>query len=149
MEQVNNNLQDTIDNEVYHTPNGIIRKLNTFKGKKVLIGDYSNASFYNTNIVLESLGLKIVREETIQGIYNRVYNNENYDAIITNNVYQNGHTGLELLEKLKELENFSIPVIIHTISNEPKEKFLSLGFDGHLQKPIKQEEVIDLLNKLL
>ena len=137
-----------VDEKTYHTPNGIIKKLDTFKGKRILVGDYSHASFFNTEMILDSLGFEIVNAKSSNEVYVRIKNGEQYDVIFTNNIYNDG-TGPQLLNKLKELENFNIPVIIHTISNEPKEKFLSLGFDGHLQKPIKQEEVIDLLNKLL
>ena len=48
----------------YHTPNGIIKKLDTFKGKKVLVGDYFAPSYYNTKMVLDSLGFDITIVET-------------------------------------------------------------------------------------
>ena len=46
----------------YNTPNGIIKKIDIFKGKRVLVGDYLNCSFMNTEMVLDSLGFEIVRE---------------------------------------------------------------------------------------
>ena len=46
----------------YNTPNGIIKKIDIFKGKRVLVGDYLNCSFVNTEMVLDSLGFEIVRE---------------------------------------------------------------------------------------
>ena len=46
----------------YHTPNGIIEKIDTFKGKKALVEDYLDCSFMNTEMVLDSLGFEIVRE---------------------------------------------------------------------------------------
>ena len=135
-----------VDEKTYHTPNGIIKKLDTFKGKRILVGDYSHASFFNTEMVLDSLGIEIVNAKSSNEVYERIKNSEQYDVIFTNNIYNDG-TGPELLKKLKQIDSFNIPVIIHSI--DPKEKILTMGFDGHLQKPIKQEEVIDLLNKLL
>lgn len=137
-----------INETTYRTPNGMIKKLNTFKGKKTLIGDYSYASFFNTKMVLDSLGFEIVNEKSCNNIYNRLKNGEKFDVIFTNNVYNDG-TGPELVKKLKQLDGFNTPVIIHTISDEPVEKFLKLGFDWCLKKPIKQAETIDILNKLL
>ena len=134
------------DETTYSTPNGKIKKLDTFKGKKALVGDYSHASFFNTEMVLDSLGIEIVNAKSSNEVYERIKNSEQYDVIFTNNIYNDG-TGPELLKKLKQIDSFNIPVIIHSI--DPKEKILTMGFDGHLQKPIKQEEVIDLLNKLL
>lgn len=138
-----------VDDETYHTPNGIIKKLDTFKGKKALVGDYSNASFYNTKMVLDSLGIEIVNVKEEPEVYNRISSGEKFDVIFTNNIYQVGDTGPQLLEKLKKINGFDTPIIIHTISNEPKERFLEMGFDGCLKKPIKQNETIELLNKLL
>ena len=42
------------DIKSYSTPNGTIFKLDIFKGKRVLIGDYSSCSYYNTKMVLDS-----------------------------------------------------------------------------------------------
>ena len=50
----------------------------------------------------------------------------------------------KLLKELKEIEGFDIPVIIHTISEQPIDYFLSLGFNGCLKKPIKQDETIHI-----
>ena len=137
-----------VDEKTYHTPTGIIKKLDTFENKKALVGDYMASSFYITEMVLDSLGIEMVNAKSSNEVFERIKNGEKYDVIFTNNVYGDG-TGPELLKKLKALNGFNTPVIIHTISDEPKEKFLELGFSGYLQKPIKQEEVIDLLNKLL
>ena len=138
-----------VDDKTYSTPNGIIKKLDTFKGKKALVGDYTNASFYNTKMVLDSLGFEIVQEKTATGMYERIASGEKFDIIFTNNIYQSGGTGPELLKKLKQLDGYNIPIVIHTISEQPIEYFLKLGFDGCLKKPITQNNTIELLNKIL
>ena len=138
-----------IDDKTYDTPNGIIKKLDVFKGRRALVGDYFNASFYNTQMVLDSLGFEIVREETANGMYQKIVDGDKFDVIFTNNIYQIGGTGPELLKKLKQLDCFNTPIIIHTISDQPEQYFLDLGFDGCLKKPIKQDKTIDILNKLL
>ena len=136
-----------VDEKTYNTPTGIIKKLDTFKGKKALVGDYMHSSFFITEMILDSLDIEIVNAKSSNEVYERIKNSEQYDVIFTNNIYNDG-TGPDLLKKLKSLEGFHTPVIIHTISDEPKEKFLELGFDGYLRKPIRQEEAIDLLNKI-
>lgn len=137
-----------VDEKTYHTPTGIIKKLDTFKSKKALVGDYMHSSFFITEMVLDSLGIEIVNAKSSKEVLERIKNGEQYDVIFTNNIYNDG-TGPDLLKKLKSLDGFHTPVIIHTISDEPKEKFLAMGFDGVLKKPIKQNETIELLNKLL
>lgn len=136
-----------VDEKTYHTPTGIIKKLDTFEGKKALVGDYMHSSFFNTEMVLDSLGIEIVNAKSSKEVLERIKNGEQYDVIFSNNIYGDG-TGPDLLKKLKEIDNFDTPVIIHTISDESKEKFLAIGFDGHLRKPIRQDETIDLLNKI-
>lgn len=137
-----------VDEKTYNTPNGIIKKLDTFKGKRALVGDYSQASFFNTEMVLDSLGFEIVNEKFCNSIYERLKNGENYDFIFTNNIYDDGN-GPNLLKRLKQLDGFNTPVIIHTISEMSVEYFLNMGFDGCLKKPIKQDETIEVLNNLL
>lgn len=136
------------DNITYSTPNGTIFKLDTFKGKRVLVGDYSSFSYFNTKMVLDSLGIEYDIERTMYGIKQRLLNGNKYDFIFTNNIYQNG-TGVILLEELKKIANFNTPVIIHTISDNDNNHFIDLGFDGYLKKPIKQEDTIKLLTSLL
>ena len=132
----------------YDTPNGQIFCMDIFKGKKALVGDYFAFSYANTKMVLQSLGMKVIIEETMNGVKNRILKGEQYDVIFTNNIYRSG-TGTQLLKELKEIEGFNIPIIIHTISEEPIQHFLNLGFDGCLKKPIKQEETIQVLKNLL
>ena len=133
---------------IYNTPNGVIFQTDVFKGKKALVGDYFPFSYANTKMVLESLGMTVVIEETMNNVKARILNGEQYDVIFTNNIHRSG-TGSQLLKELKKIEGFSTPIIIHTISEEPIQHFLNLGFDGCLKKPIEQEETIKVLKKLL
>ena len=133
---------------IYNTPNGLVYQLDIFKGKKALVGDYFPCSYANTKMVLESLGIDVIIEETMNSVKNRILKDEQYDVIFTNNIYRSG-TGSQLLKELKEIKDFNTPIIIHTISEEPIQYFLNLGFDGCLKKPIKQEETIHLLKVLL
>ena len=54
-----------------------------------------------------------------------------------------------LLQELKSLKDFNTPIVIHTISDNTNNQFIELGFDGYLKKPIKQDETIEVLKKLL
>ena len=78
---------ESIDEITYHTPNGIIKKIDLFKGKKVLIGDYSSASYFNTKMVLDSLGIEYDIASDIEAVKNLVSANR-YDIIFSNNIYQ-------------------------------------------------------------
>ncbi len=134
--------------KTYSTPNGIIKTLNIFKGKKALIGDYSPASYFNTKMVLDSLGIKYEIATTIYEIINKIQSGNKYDVIFTNNIYMNGGLGQIVLRQLKAIKGFDTPIIIHTISDNTDNYFINLGFNGYLKKPIKQEDTIKVLEKI-
>lgn len=136
-----------MENIEYHTPNGIIKKLDTFKEKRALIGDYLSCSYFNTKMVLESLGFEVDIEEIVDNVKQKALQN-NYDVIFTNNIYRIGTTGPDLLKALKEKKSFNTPIIIHTISDNMNNYFTNLGFDGYLKKPIRQDETIKVLEKI-
>jgi CheY-like chemotaxis protein len=56
-------------------------------------------------------------------------------------------SGIELLKKIKEIRNFTTPIILMTKNNsyEYTEEHLKLGFNDYIFKPLKKE---DLLNKI-
>lgn len=135
--------------KTYNTPNGIITKLDTFKGKKALIGDYSSASYFNTKMVLDSLGIEYEIVSTIDEVINKIQSGNKYDVIFTNNIYLGGGIGQIILRVLKNMNGFNTPIIIHTVSDNTDNYFMNIGFDGYLKKPIKQEETIKVLENLL
>ena len=77
-----------------------------------------------------------------------------YDLIISNNEYYGSKhkskitSSYQLLDGLKEIEDFDIPVIVLTVSND-REKFLSYGFNEHIQKVLDEEKVMQVFPKVL
>ena len=59
--------------------------------------------------------------------------------------------GPTTLANLKQIEGFNIPVIALTANNESdsKQKYMSLGFDNYLAKPISKEELNKTLKEFL
>lgn len=50
--------------------------------------------------------------KTASDLYDKV-NLYKYDIIFTNNIYQHDITGPELLQKLRKLDVFNTPIVIH------------------------------------
>lgn len=139
--EVRKNISSIVDTKTKYSSN---------KQLKILVGDYNRASISNTTSVLESMGLNVTIANSGVEIIERIKNNEKYDLIISNNIYDSGHCdGPETLMRLREIENFSIPVIVLTVSKDKRDMFVNgYGFDEYMEKLLTQEKVKETLPKL-
>lgn len=136
-------------NDGFETLSGKIQKKPIYKGRKALIGDYCSWSARNTKNVLKSLGFDVDIVASGKDIIKKMQNEEHYDIIFSNNIYEDC-TGPECLKELRQLDNFSTPIIIHTISDGKEDEFINvIGFDGYIVKPVSQEKIIPILKNLL
>ena len=137
----------------------IISKEHKYKvvGKKIpkiLIGDYNPSSVRNTCGVLMRMGFDVDVVETAEDVIEKVKSFMQYDLIISNNEYYGSKhkskitSSYQLLDGLKEIEDFDTPVIVLTVSND-REKFLSYGFNEHIQKVLDEEKVMEVFPKVL
>ena len=57
--------------------------------------------------------------------------------------------GIEAFNNLKQMENFNTPVITLTADNknDAKERYLSMGFDDYVSKPIMKEDMRVIVEK--
>ena len=117
---------------------------------RILVGDYNRASASNTTSVLESVGLNVTIANSGIEIIERIKNNEKYDLIISNNIYDYGHCdGPETLMRLREIDNFNIPVIVLTVSKGKRDMFVNgYGFNEYMEKLLTQDKVMETLPKL-
>lgn len=121
---------------------------------KILIGDYNPSSARNTCGVLMRMGFDVDVVETAEDVIEKVKTFMHYDLIISNNEYygsihKSEITGsYQLFDRLKEIEDFDTPVIVLTVSND-REKFISYGFNEHIQKVLDEEKVIEVFPKVL
>ena len=127
----NKKIQDKFDGKV---------KYETNKPIKVLIGDYHDWMAPITNSVLRSMGIKTEIVPTASDIIDRITDGKKYDFIITNNTYSNGESGQDVLS-LKEQENFTTPIIVLTVEQNQRSRFISEGFDDYIEKPIDEDKV--------
>lgn len=139
--EVRKNISSIVDTKTKYSSN---------KELKILVGDYNRASISNTTSVLESMGLNVTIANSGIEIIERIKNNEKYDLIISNNIYDSGHCdGPETLMRLREIDNFNIPVIVLTVSDGKRDMFVNgYGFDEYMVKLLTQEKIIETLPKL-
>lgn len=127
-----------------------IQKNPIFKGKRALVGDYIKYSCENTIKILKSYGITVDVVHKGTDIVDKIKHGYMCDIIFTNNIYQEGYDGPSTLINLKEIENFNIPVVIHTISRNERHRFVDiLGFDEYIVKPLTQDNTKPILDKLL
>lgn len=127
-----------------------VKKNNLFKGKRALVGDYIESSSDITIKLLQSFGMIVDIVRSGEDIVDKIKHGYECDIIFTNNVYRNGGSGLSTLSKLKEIEDFDIPVVIHTISDNERKYFIDdCGFDEYIVKPLNQKKLKPILDKLL
>ena len=122
----------------------------TFKGMKVLVGEYNDDTIQNTRKVLMSLGFEVDTVESGDDIYDKITHGYTCDVIVTNNIYRYGKRhGIDVLNDLKDIEGFNIPIVVLTISTGQREEFLSMGFDEYMEKVLVQKQAEEVMTRLL
>lgn len=118
---------------------------------KVLIGDYNKSSVSNSVCVLESMGLNVNIAKSGAEVIERIKNNEKYDLIITNNIYDQGnYDGRDILAELRNIKNFNIPIIVLTVSSGKRNEFVNIfGFDEYMTKLLTQEKVLNTIPNVI
>lgn len=129
----------------------IVKIKDKYKANKeinILIGDYDKMSVSNSVCVLESMGLNVKIAKSGIEIMERLNNGEKYDLIITNNIYDRGCDGPVLLQELRNC-NCKIPVVILTVSQNARDKFISEGFNEYMSKLLDQDKIIKTLPNVI
>ena len=126
--------------------------INTFDGKKVLIVDDNKLNIKVASKILKEFNLDIDECESGFECINKIENNNQYDIIFMD-IMMPKMSGTETLKKLKQIENFNIPVVALTAdafqSQGKSNKYLEVGFNDYLSKPIDKNELNKVLSKIL
>ena len=138
--------------ELEETDPSITRENFKGNGQKVLIVDDNSVNLKVAKRLLQKYNLKLDFASSGQECMDKVEENNNYDLILLDDQMPE-MTGIEVLEKLKKKEDFKTPVIALTANalSGVKEKYILMGFDGYLSKPIDkillEELLLDFLGK--
>ena len=120
-----------------------------YDNKKVLVVDDNNLNLkvarkllseYNLDTDLVSSGLECLEH----------VKTNNYDLILMD-IMMPHMGGVETFKKLKEIDNFNVPVIALTADAivGKSNKYLEVGFNDYLSKPIDRHELNKILNNYL
>lgn len=122
----------------------------SFKGFNVLVVDDNKLNLRVADKLLKKYGICTTLIESGIECINKIKNKEEYDLILLDDMMPR-LSGTETLNRLKQIPNFDIPVIALTanaLSGE-KEKYLEIGFNEYLAKPIEKIELEKVLSKFL
>ena len=126
-----------------------LEQTTNFKDKKILVVDDNKMNLKVATKLLEKYQITI---ETCQSGLEaiEILKDNNYNLILLDDMMPKMN-GKETLKELKKNKDFKTPVVVLTANaiSGMKEKYLELGFDDYLAKPIEKEELIRILNKFL
>lgn len=142
----------SLDQKIVEKPTTIVveqvNEFDDFSNKRVLIVDDNKL---NLKIASKFLAKhNIQTDEAIDGYecLDKI-NTKQYDLILLD-IMMPGISGVETLQKLKEIPGFDIPVIAFTANAVAgmKEEYLKEGFDDYISKPIEIGELERILKTL-
>lgn len=127
-----------------------IKMKETFKGKKLLLGDYNIDMLRHSRKIFLSLGFDVDIVESGDDLIQKIMCGYNYDVIVTNNIYKNSCDGPDVLRELRKIYDFTTPIVVLTVSTGQKDKFINeMGFDGYLEKMLTQKQAEMVMSELL
>lgn len=127
----------------------IPEKIN-FKSKKVLIVDDNKINLRVASKLLSNFDITADTVESGFECIDKINEGIKYDLILLDDMMPK-MSGVETLQKLKEISGFNIPVVALTANaiSGMREQYLESGFNDYLAKPIEREELSRVLREYL
>lgn len=121
-----------------------------FKSKKVLIVDDNKINLRVASKLLSNFDITADTVESGFECIDKINEGIKYDLILLDDMMPR-MSGVETLQKLKEISNFNTPVVALTANaiSGMREQYLSNGFNDYLAKPIEREELSRVLREYL
>lgn len=121
-----------------------------YKGKRILVVDDNKLNLKVAERLLKDYGVFIDEVSSGMDAIKRVEMGVPYNLILMDDMMPE-MSGSETLLRLKEKEDFKIKTVALTANAIAgmKEKYLSIGFDDYLSKPIQRSELERVLDKYL
>ena len=118
--------------------------------KKILIVDDNKLNLKVASKLLSKYNPIIECIESGFECIDKIKQGNYYDLILMDDMMPK-MSGIETFKKLKEIEGYDIPTIALTANalTGSKEKYIDLGFDGYLAKPIDNNELYRILVKFI
>ena len=118
--------------------------------KRILLVDDNNLNIKVASRLLSTYKMQIYTCFSGFECIDKINACEKYDLILLDDMMPK-MSGVETLQKLKQMESFNIPTVALTANaiTGMKEKYLADGFDDYLSKPIEKPELNRVIEKFL
>ena len=115
---------------------------------KALVVDDNTLNLKIAQKLIEQEGLDVDAVSSGFECLDKVKENQ-YDIIFMD-IMMPEMDGVETFKKLRRIENFNTPVVTLTADAKvgSEEKYLNIGFNDYIAKPINKERLSEILNKL-
>ena len=119
-------------------------------GVKVLVVDDNSLNLKVATKLLERYHASVECLDSGFSCIDKIKSGSKYDIILLDDMMPK-MSGVETLKKLKEIPNFSIPVVALTANaiTGMREKYIGDGFNDYLAKPIEKDEMIRVFATIL
>ena len=119
-------------------------------GQKVLVVDDNSVNLKVANRLLKDYKVSIELLDSGQACINKILDGEKYDLILMD-IMMPKMKGTEALKNLKNIIGFNTPVVALTADaiSGMRERYISLGFDDYLAKPINKDHLHVILKRYL
>ena len=137
-----------IDQKIAETETTEVSKYeSTFDNVSILSVDDSESGLKIIEKLLKGTNVKLDLASTGKECLDKIKIGK-YDLILLDEELSQ-ISGIELMEKIKEIRNFKTPVILLTKDNsyEYNEEYTKIGFVDYLLKPLKKEELLLKIDK--
>ena len=142
--------QKIIPEKRYHLNSDFAKEPLDLSGKRILIVDDNELNIKVAERLLKKYNLIIDTCSSGISCLEKIQDGEIYDLILMDDMMPK-MSGTETLHLLKEIPSFKTRVVALTANaiEGMKEKYLSVGFDDYLSKPMENKEVDRILRKFL
>ena len=116
---------------------------------RILIVDDDKMSLKLSERIFKKFGFDVILSNDGEDCINLIKSNEKFDMILMD-IMMSDFSGVDVLNAIKIIEDYKIPPVIAFTANAlsgMKNKYLSNGFDDYLEKPLKNAELMRVLNK--
>lgn len=119
-------------------------------GQRIMVVDDNKVNLKVAKRLLRDYNAEVILVLSGQDCLNLILNGDKFDLILMDDMMPR-MTGTEVLKHLKNIIGFNTPIVALTANaiSGMRERYLSLGFDDYLAKPIDRDKMHFILRRYL